>query len=1079
MKKALVLSLVVLFAMSLTSVAFAKKATRDTYRISEPLFDNEVLPPDLAGQAGPSLSAAAADTFNLAWYGFDTGGLPDEMGWTKVDLYDQLDNFWHVADDTELDGGLGPNPPFPSPNGQLNPLSGDQSMWCGKYADTQAPYCGWSLPGYGNNWDQTLTAGPLVCDSLTLSYTVYWDAEDGYDWTNLEWSTNADDPNEANIVWNEFAVGDTFSASPGHYDGHGPFPGDGGFGALLTESFGVGPQLAGGSATGKFWVRFHCQSDGAWSGEDNLWLTDGMILVDDITLDRRNADGTLIVSDFEDFESPGSSPGDHSAGLWTGAATPAFAHYHALYPGITVLQEDPCFTVFNNVWAFFDDPNITNYFCHTPDPKPLQGAMPYKNDRDQYMFNEIWSPLIPNVGAGDLYFLNFDVYQDMPLDNLQFYVWHVRQYPSGVGSCPGLWEDDFNVYWDAGLPRQWVRYDNVNFAAWNVSPQLQGNPTHIQIALGAWDYCGFVCGQFGTGSCHSHAPLLDNVHLQRVNVLGPQYTALHIYDFFQDNFAADGTTTGHSRADIALDVQNNQNPAVLPGDSAVVTVGGITTDAFTGIGPSVYAYVAVWPQGQLDKTGAHLEAPETRGAVGKRFPFVDTQVHDGVTWYCFRMDSVFTQAGGLDVDKYCVDLNDWVFTPCDTVCYVICAKGPSGDTYLSRFGQGSRGFFTTPDLWTALNSPMEFTILPAGGWKNGGDILYVDYADGGLTQLFYDTAFEILQIDDIIDRYDATPGRGNGLGDRVKNIQNQLVQCYRKILWDAANVNSTPIGDGTLWEKSDDLGTLYTFLDTHQDNPGVFLSGNDIARAWEEDMTGASATQFKSIFMNHTLVSGDHKAAGEPLSPVLTGVATCFIHSGTPDELVAFGGCPILRDFDLIDPAGASVATFRSGGGAGASYGVQQTTSPTSGGSTARVILSGFGLQYIRDDAPGFPPDRVDYLRDVLIWLSNVVPEPVGIPDASDRFENRLANNYPNPFNPTTKIQYSIKDQGAVTLKVYNAAGQLVRTLVNDVLSPQEGGFTVTWDGKNNAGQSVSSGVYFYKLTAKNFSETKKMVLLK
>ncbi len=72
-----------------------------------------------------------------------------------------------------------------------------------------------------------------------------------------------------------------------------------------------------------------------------------------------------------------------------------------------------------------------------------------------------------------------------------------------------------------------------------------------------------------------------------------------------------------------------------------------------------------------------------------------------------------------------------------------------------------------------------------------------------------------------------------------------------------------------------------------------------------------------------------------------------------------------------------------------------------------------------------------------------------------------------------------IKDQGHVSLKIYNVAGQLVRTLVNEIQTPQVEGFSVTWSGKNNAGQAVSSGVYFYKLVARNFTETRKMVLLK
>jgi flagellar hook assembly protein FlgD len=66
-----------------------------------------------------------------------------------------------------------------------------------------------------------------------------------------------------------------------------------------------------------------------------------------------------------------------------------------------------------------------------------------------------------------------------------------------------------------------------------------------------------------------------------------------------------------------------------------------------------------------------------------------------------------------------------------------------------------------------------------------------------------------------------------------------------------------------------------------------------------------------------------------------------------------------------------------------------------------------------------------------------------------------------------------------VSLKIYNAAGQLVRTLVDEEQAPQPEGFSAAWDGLSDHGQSVASGVYFYKLTTKEFSDTKKMVLLK
>jgi hypothetical protein len=125
----------------------------------------------------------------------------------------------------------------------------------------------------------------------------------------------------------------------------------------------------------------------------------------------------------------------------------------------------------------------------------------------------------------------------------------------------------------------------------------------------------------------------------------------------------------------------------------------------------------------------------------------------------------------------------------------------------------------------------------------------------------------------------------------------------------------------------------------------------------------------------------------------------------------------------------------------------------------------------------GGPPDRVEHLRDILQYFQNIIDPPIGIDPVA--FSNSLDNAYPNPFNPTTTIKYTIANRGNVSLKIYNAAGQLVRTLVNEVQSPQATAFSKTWNGLNDQGQPVSSGVYFYKLTTTNFTQTKKMVLLK
>lgn len=89
----------------------------------------------------------------------------------------------------------------------------------------------------------------------------------------------------------------------------------------------------------------------------------------------------------------------------------------------------------------------------------------------------------------------------------------------------------------------------------------------------------------------------------------------------------------------------------------------------------------------------------------------------------------------------------------------------------------------------------------------------------------------------------------------------------------------------------------------------------------------------------------------------------------------------------------------------------------------------------------------------------------------------RLAQNVPNPFNPSTSIAFTLSTREHVTVAVYDANGRLVRTLVDEVR--HAGVHDVPWDGRDARGQSVSSGVYFYRMTAGGISESRKMTLLK
>jgi len=98
-------------------------------------------------------------------------------------------------------------------------------------------------------------------------------------------------------------------------------------------------------------------------------------------------------------------------------------------------------------------------------------------------------------------------------------------------------------------------------------------------------------------------------------------------------------------------------------------------------------------------------------------------------------------------------------------------------------------------------------------------------------------------------------------------------------------------------------------------------------------------------------------------------------------------------------------------------------------------------------------------------------------PTADLPTEFGLSQNVPNPFNPSTVVEYALPKDAQVNLSIYNVLGQHVKTLVDEM--QRAGRQSVTWDGTDASGTSVASGVYFYKIRAGDFSNTKKMLLLK
>jgi hypothetical protein len=177
---------------------------------------------------------------------------------------------------------------------------------------------------------------------------------------------------------------------------------------------------------------------------------------------------------------------------------------------------------------------------------------------------------------------------------------------------------------------------------------------------------------------------------------------------------------------------------------------------------------------------------------------------------------------------------------------------------------------------------------------------------------------------------------------------------------------------------------------------------------------------------------------------------------GTPDVFFAYelaNAGPVWMSFDPSTPNSGSVAPGDVGGF------VLQLHPPTAGVYHGNVVIN--------SNDPQFPVIMVPVdLGTVGIGEEGLLPTSFAI-----------SGNYPNPFNPTTSIDYQLPQTADVKLEIYNVLGQKVRTLVNAKMAA--GRYQAVWDARNDLGVPVGSGVYIYRFQAGDYKSVQKMVLLK
>ena len=170
------------------------------------------------------------------------------------------------------------------------------------------------------------------------------------------------------------------------------------------------------------------------------------------------------------------------------------------------------------------------------------------------------------------------------------------------------------------------------------------------------------------------------------------------------------------------------------------------------------------------------------------------------------------------------------------------------------------------------------------------------------------------------------------------------------------------------------------------------------------------------------------------------------------------------------DPFGANDKSLVVGvGGSSSGY----TIDP------GQTITVGFAIVGGNDEADFVANGTAAIQKWISLGLDYYIDTSVGVDDPVAQVPTAfsLEQNYPNPFNPTTTLKYALKENVDVSLKVYNVLGQLVKTLVN---GQQAAGWKeANWDGTNDLGAKVSSGIYIYRLEAGDFVQSRKMILMK
>jgi hypothetical protein len=983
-------------------------------------------------------------------------------------------NFWHLDSHRTNADASRPGPAY----------TGNVALWCGSdslWIDGNPVECGiWSpgkYPGHGNQWNCTVQlelSGYTGAGPCTLAFDPRYDTECKYDYFYVDyydgtaWQLLATFNGASNTSITE--CGTPADGSPDYY----------GFGDVgqpnscswVTRTVSGQPaffwEFAAGQVDDPPKFRWRFTSDGAWSDADGRGDTDGACFIDNVTF---QGSGATFVEDFEH-----NSYATLTANGWTFPDPDGVAQcWHLVH------DVDPPFEG--------NEPGEVQSTCTLDSSlawrgRPDQGYASGTSWRNKW-FYRLRSPEVP-IPAGiegtgcvvqyDQYICALDYTDDYTDTKVRFYDVAYDKW------CPWTNIDGFITY---GGCTFW-NFDDEE----DVTQFYENGTTQSKVQF-AWDLLD-VCTDtdFCLGKHKGTEHIVDNVSIGFFDGSATIFSARYV-DLFQDSFHESICTYNSLFDPYDVDTLNFYNvrggtPPEMQFDNQLYVE---ITDKDDLVSVELF--------GSIDG-GSTWKSK----AMTKEKDAYETNPDAGGTYYANFCPSDFAGGSGVTAEGFWEKgIELWYYVKAEdglgNIEYWPGDADPGDPDHT-----GTREDYAPSFVMSILPIyPDDFTgtrILLVDGYPRW-NIDYTECMAGDentvtrLVELYEKT------LSDAGYCFDVYNVSGGGSSVHIHPLQYTDYDC---VFWFTG-----PYFSNYLVDEQAQLA-LRAYL---AGGGKVVFCGDQLAYCMHPD--GANEDELGGEFLAGILGTTYQEEMEAPFDKpyVYLEAAPSVDVFGTPtpvnlDSILVYRSCPTLRDMSYIvtnssPPSGYTAQPLlymqnpigTADPADGAIYVEYQETGQLvyvnydlSGFAThRRTECDGTGNASVDFDpyVPGAYFGRVDLVEVILNDLFGLVPPFPGggggtadVPTKSE-FKWALNQNYPNPAKAGTDIRFEIARSSNVSIKVYNAMGQLVRTLENKRLEP--GKYSTHWDGTNQSGQRVSSGVYFYKMEAGQFGATKKMLVVK